>query len=369
MDPAARERPHFGWLLAIVAAAFLGGAASGAAVSLIVGNDSSSGGPAAGAKQGLATSEEATITGVVDRASPSVVTIIDEGPTSVDEQGREFQSVSVGSGVIVDPRGFVLTNEHVIHDQGKLSVVLNGGEQRPATLVSTDAPFTDLAVIKIPSGELSALAFGDSDSLKLGQTVVAIGSSLYEYRNSVSLGIVSGLGRRYFRENIFMEDLIQTDAAINNGNSGGPLLTTSGEVVGITTNVVRRVGNQDNVYGIAFAISSKTIQPIVKAIVDRGSFPRPYLGIDHMDIDSDTAASNNLPVDQGALVRQVFAGSPADAAGIKAGDIILRMGRFDLSDDLPFLNALARLSPRDRVAVQLLRDGRALQVTVEVAQR
>ncbi len=369
MDPAIRPaRPHVGWLLAIVAAAFIGGAASGAVVSFLISDGSSGGGSRQASSRSL-TADDSAITSTVAQAGPSIVTIINEQPPAQDSQGNAVQSVSVGSGVIVDQRGFIVTNEHVIHDHGKLSVLLDGGEERAATLVSDDAPFTDLAVLKIPPGNLRALSFGNSDQLKLGQSVIAVGSALYDYRNSVTVGVVSGLGRRYFRQNIFMEDLIQTDAAINNGNSGGPLLTTDGQVVGLTTNVVRRIGDVDNVYGIAFAISSKTIQPIVKAIIDRGSFARPYFGIDHQDVDSDLAASNKLPADHGALVRQVFGGSPAEQAGLRAGDIILKVGRYDLSDDVPFLNALSLFSPRDRIAIQLVRDGRPLQVTVEVGQR
>ena len=256
MDPAVRPaRPRAGWFLAIVGAAFIGGAVSGAVVSFLISDNSS--GTSSSGTAAPGSSQEAAITAAVDQADASVVTIIDEGVTQTDNQGQEFQSVSVGSGVVVDARGYIVTNEHVIHDPGKLSVVLSGGEQRTAQIVSTDAPFTDLAVLRISAGNLKALSFGDSDSLKLGQTVVAIGSALYEYRNSVSVGVVSGLGRRYFRQNVFMEDLIQTDAAINNGNSGGPLLNTQGQVVGLTTNVVRRVGDNDNVYGISFAISSQ----------------------------------------------------------------------------------------------------------------
>jgi 2-alkenal reductase len=166
-----------------------------------------------------------------------------------------------------------------------------------------------------------------------------------------------------------MEDLIQTDAAINSGNSGGPLLTTSGEVVGLTTNVVRRIGTTENVYGIAFAISSRTMEPIVKSIIDRGRFPRPYLGIDHLDLDSEVAAERNLRIDAGALVQRVVDGSPAQAAGVRSGDVILRMGRLELNEDLPFINALARLTPRERVPLQVLRDGRPIEVVVEVAER
>jgi S1-C subfamily serine protease len=347
-----------------VAAAFIGGAAAGAVVSLVLTDNASS---SSGTLGSSATDD--AVTRVVEQANPSVVTIVDEGPTQVDDQGRPFQSVSVGSGVIVDTRGYIVTNEHVVHDPGTLSVVLDGGEQRPATLVSSDAPFTDLAVLKIAAGNLRAASFGDSGALKVGQTVIAMGSALYEYRNSVSVGVVSGLGRRYFRQNIFMDDLIQTDASINNGNSGGPLLNTAGQVVGLTANVVRRIGNDDKVFGISFALSSNTIEPIVKSIIDTGSFPRPYFGIDHLDIDADVAAQQDLPTDQGALVQKVFGGSPADVAGLRVGDIILRLGSQDLDDNTPFLNALLALKPGDRIDVQFLRDGRQLHAIVAVRQR
>ncbi|HXH20933.1 MAG TPA: trypsin-like peptidase domain-containing protein [Dehalococcoidia bacterium] len=369
--PAARRSPAAWYLAVVVAAAFAGGAASGAMVSLFFGGEGEDSGPAAPGlvERRVITSEEDAVTQAVEAAGPAVVTVINQKPPRRDEQGRLVESVSVGTGVVVDARGYVVTNEHVIHEPGQLSVVFLNGEERPARLVSDDAPFSDLAVLQIPPGNLKVLPFGDSSRLKLGQTVIAIGSALFELRNSVTTGVVSGLGRRYLREQVFMEDLIQTDAAINAGNSGGPLITTSGEMVGLTTNVVRRVGATENVYGIAFAISSRTMEPIVRSIIERGKYTRPYLGIEHLELDSDVAFDLNLRVDRGALVRRVVEGSPAQAAGIRPGDIILRMGRFELNEDLPFLNALARFNPRDRVALQLLRDGRPLEVTVEVGER
>lgn len=364
--PPSPRRARAGWFLTVVAAAFMGGAAAGAAVSFVMSDDTPSADEAT--TQQLASVEDA-VTEAVGRAIPSIVTIINQKEPYQDEQGRTVEGLAIGSGVIVDPAGFVLTNEHVIHDRGKLSVVLNNGEERPAKLVAHDAPFTDLSVLQIPGGDLKALPFGDSARLKLGQTIIAIGSALFEYRNSVTVGVVSGLGRRYLRENVMMEDLIQTDAAINSGNSGGPLITTSGQVVGLTTNVVRRIGTTENVYGIAFAISSRTMQPIVKSIIERGFYPRPYIGVDHLEIDSTVAQQQNLRVDHGALVQRVVDGSPAQSAGIRPGDIILRLGRLELSEDIPFINALARLSPNERAPVQLIRDGRLVDVTVQVGQR
>jgi 2-alkenal reductase len=302
-------------------------------------------------------------------AENSVVTIINERPPVSNSQGQLVQTEEVGSGVIVDASGLVLTNEHIISDPGKLTVVLNNGEPRAATLVYSDAPFTDLAVLRIPGGGLKALAFGNSDNLALGQTLVAIGAALGDYRNSVSSGVVSGLHRRYLREGVFMEDLVQTDAAINNGNSGGPLLDLRGEIVGLASNVVRNVGPDDNVFGISLAISSKTMRPIVQAVASNGSYPRPDFGIDHFDLDAETIAAAGANIDHGALVQRVSAGGPAEKAGIQRGDVILRLGQTDVDEDMPFVNALARVGVNDRVAVQVWRGGRVFAATVEVRPR
>jgi S1-C subfamily serine protease len=279
--------------------------------------------------------------------------------------------VNSGSGVIINSGGLVLTNEHVVHDPGTLSVVLSTGEQRPAVLVSDDAPFTDLAVLQIPQGGLQPLAFGDSNNLQVGQTVIAIGSALYEYGNSVTEGIVSGLQRRFLRQGIYEEDLIQTDAAVNTGNSGGPLITLDGRMVGLVSSVVRRVGDVDaeNVTGISFAISSRTIAPIVDSITRTGSFPRPDFGIDQVDLDPPTAAQLGAPVSQGAYVQAVTAGSPAADAGIQEGDIIVALGGQDIVEGFTFLNALAVQDPNAKIEVDLLRDGEPMTVSVQLVPR
>jgi S1-C subfamily serine protease len=354
-------------VLALLAGALLAGAVAGAAVSVVLdrGNDKN----AASKAGAIAPGQPGGVAELVAVVLPSVVTVINEQPPRQDEQGRIVGTVSVGSGVVVDPRGFVLTNEHVIRGASKITIVLEDGKELPATLVSHDAPFTDIAVLRVAGGRLPALPFGDSDALRLGDPVVAIGSALFEYRGSVSVGIVSGLGRRWLREGVYMEDLIQTDAAINNGNSGGPLVNSRGEVVGVVTNVVRRLGASETVFGISFAISSKTFAPVVKSIIERGSYPRPYFGIDHVDLDEEVAASLGVRAERGTLVVRVFGGSPADRAGIRAGDIILRLGAMDLQPDLPFINALSRIGATDRTRLQILRDGRLLEGQIEFVAR
>jgi S1-C subfamily serine protease len=309
--------------------------------------------------------EDSAITGAVEKAVPSVVTIVNKMETN-GGFGLEGAETAAGSGVIIDKRGFIVTNEHVVHGATEIIVALHDGREFPAMLVSADDPFTDLAVIKIDPGteELPALSWGDSDVLKLGQRVVAIGSALSEFRDSVTVGVISGSHRNWSREGVVMEDLIQTDAAVNHGNSGGALLNAEGELVGLNTSVIRSTEAGEAVEGIAFAISSKVAEPIVQTIIDQGSYPRAYLGIAHQDITPGVSALGDLPVDHGALVARVSTGTPAADAGIKEGDIILKMGDTELSPDMPFLNALGRLQPGQPVALLLNRAG--VQMTVLV---
>ena len=354
-------------ILFVVLIAFAGGALSGGAVSMLL-DDSSSEGTAA---EGNTAPQPAdgTAAATVEAALPSVVTIINEQPDRQDAQGNIIGTVAVGSGFIIDARGYIVTNEHVINDVGQLTVVLANGEERPATLVSHDAPFTDLAVIKVQEGGLQALRWEDSERLALGQPVIAIGTALFEFRNSVTVGVVSGLQRRWLRQGVYMEDLIQTDALLNAGNSGGPLLTLDGEVAGINSTVVRTIDGTETVTGVAFAISSRTAQPIVQSIIDKGTNARPYFGIDHQNIDQELLLTTNLRIDHGAIVQRVTGGSPAAQAGIQAGDVLLRLGRFDISEEQPFINVLSRVGLNDRVEVQVWRDGRVFNTTVQVQPR
>jgi serine protease Do len=358
-------------IAAFVAVAIVSGLVSGLAVALLSEDEASPAGqagvtPRPAAARTLTTEEQ--IAQVSQAASASVVTVVNEGEPRV-ENGLTVATVNSGSGVIIDSRGFVITNEHVVNAPGTLSVLLPSGEQRPAIVVSHDAPFTDLAVLQIPEGGLRALPFGDSGDLEVGQTVVAIGSALYEFGNSVTTGVVSGVGRRYLREGIYMEDLIQTDAAINTGNSGGPLVSLDSRMVGMVANVVRRVDGIENVQGISFAISTRVLAPIVDSILRTGSFPRPYFGIDHLDLDVPTAAGRGLPVSEGALVENVFADSPAAQAGIQTGDVILSIGGAEINEGFTFLNTLAIVAPDEQVPVSFLRGEDVMQASVQLVPR
>ena len=349
---SGRKLP-LGLVAAMVVIALVAGAASGVATTLLLEDDEST---PAGPSGDLAD--------VAARALPAVVTVINEiTPSAEYPQG----GVGGGAGVIVDERGFVMTNQHIVSIPGTYTVILDSGEERRATLVSHDAPFTDLAVLRIQSGGLRALKFGDSAALRQGETVLALGSPDIDYRNSVSSGIVSGLERRKQLGDLWIEDLIQFDAAINVGNSGGPIVNLDGEIIGMST--FRDIGGGDEpLFGIAFALSSRSLQPIVQSIIDEGKYPRPYFGIEHQDIDETVTPPANAPR-AGAIVTRVISGSPAQAAGLRAGDVLLRIGRTVIDDRNTFFNALSRVGANERVPVRYWREGRELDATVETVAR
>lgn len=374
MEEGSRLKPPpLGWLAAFLVIAVIAGAVSGAVVALLVGGSSDNKDTTATAQSTPVPTRTQPVNDVVGQVASaavrSVVTVINEEPPHQDENGNTLQTVNSGSGFIFDANGYIVTNEHVIDQPGTLSVVLNDGQQRPATLVSDDAPFTDLAVLRIPGGGLTPLTFADSDKLVPGQAVIAIGSALFEYQNSVTTGVVSGLKRRYLRNGIFEEDLIQTDAAVNTGNSGGPLVTLDGKVVGMVSNVVRRIANSDQVQGISFAISSRTIVPLITEIVKNGKVARPYFGIQDQDLDPSAGLPDGVTIDHGALVTDVIVGSPAAQAGIQKGDIILSIGDSQITPDFTFLNALASVGPNDNVPIQLQRGSSVMSLNVQMVPR
>jgi S1-C subfamily serine protease len=360
------------WIAVVALIAGLAGGLTGAVVTHVMSDDAAAPSPAVTTveERQVTLEESSAVTDAVEKAVPSVVTIINTLAAG-SQFGLEAEETAAGSGVIIDSRGFIVTNEHVVQGAAGITVVLHDGREFPATLVSADDPFTDLAVVKIDPGaeELPALSWGDSDTLKLGQRVVAIGSALSEFRDSVTVGVVSGSHRNWLRDGVLMEDLIQTDTAVNHGNSGGALINAAGELVGLNTSVIRSTDRGEPVEGIAFAISSNVAAPIVQAIVDQGSYPRAYLGIAHQDMTPAESALGDFPVDHGALVGRVSPGTPAEEAGIKRGDIILRMGDIELNEQMPFLNALGRLEPGQPVTLLIDRDGETMSLEVTPVAR
>ncbi len=315
--------------------------------------------------------EESAVIRAAEKAGPAVVTIETSASRSLFRSATE-----VGSGVIFDPRGFILTNRHVIENASQLTVTLADGRRFPARLVGID-PFdqSDLAIIKVEAGtDLPAAEIGDSSQLRVGQLVVAIGSPLGTFQNSVTSGVISALGRtvqvqRPGRGVVQLRDLIQTDAAINQGNSGGPLVNSLGQVIGINTVVAGEAQN------IGFAIPINVAKPVMLSAVEEGRVRRPWLGICYFMVTGELANQFQLPVDYGAYVYcqdtsqpAVLPGSPAARAGLQERDVILEVNGRRLDSRYALVDALAQARVGERVTLTVLRAGRTFQVQVTLGE-
>jgi serine protease Do len=277
-----------------------------------------------------------------------------------EEMHREFKQPSLGSGFIIDEDGFVVTNNHVIEDADQIKVKLKDEHEFDAKIVGRD-PNTDIALLKIESAQnLPTIKLGDSDALKVGQWVVAIGSP-FGLEHTVTAGIVSAKGRVIGSGPY--DDFIQTDASINPGNSGGPLLNMNGEVVGINTAIVA------NGQGIGFAIPVNMARGIVNQLQAHGSVTRGWLGVSIQDLSPELAEYYGIKDKKGALVAQVFEGDPADKAGIQANDVIVEVDGKSIESSRDLTNKIANLEVGKKTSVTLLRDGKKKTVAVEIAKR
>jgi 2-alkenal reductase len=262
----------------------------------------------------------------------------------------------MGSGVIVSEDGYILTNNHVISDGKEYHVELADGTTMQAKLISADS-FSDLAVLKV-EGKMPAVAkMGNSDLLKPGETVIAIGSPLGNFKNTVTSGVISATGRFLESSGGYqMENLIQTDTAINQGNSGGPLVNLAGEVIGINVMIVRGSSTSSaTAEGLGFAIPSNTAKLISEQIIEKGSFSRPVLGIRWAEITARMARAYRLPTQYGVYVMESSSGGPAARAGIQVDDIIIRIGDYTIEENGSFYNCLFKYSPGDTVEIEVYR--------------
>jgi 2-alkenal reductase len=304
--------------------------------------------------------ESSAIINAVDKVAPAVVT--------VHASGGLGGVSGTGSGFIFDPDGWILTNKHVVEDMTTLVVELYDGRTFPAEVVGIDT-LTDLAIIHIEASGLGSAPIGSSDALEVGQLAIAIGNPLGTYRDTVTTGVISGLGRQIQAGGITSSEqlnhLIQTDAAINPGNSGGPLVNSAGQVIGINTAVA------SSAQGIGFAIPIDVAKPIMALALNGKPIARPWVGVYYTMIDRGLAEERDLPVDEGALIASntegvpaVFVGSPAEDAGLLEGDIITAIdGRsVDLDHDVATL--LLPHVPGDVVVMTINRDGENLDVEV-----
>jgi 2-alkenal reductase len=298
-----------------------------------------------------------TITESVERVSPAVVTVLASGP------GASAPEIS-GSGVIISPEGYILTNQHVIEDASETRVILSDGRELAAKVIGSDS-FADLAVLQADPDQLEEFAvLGNSEILNPGEPVIAIGSPLGKFQNTVTVGVVSATERMLrISENYQMEGLIQTDAAINQGNSGGPLVNLAGEVIGINTLIVRG-GTRVGAEGLGFAIPSNMAEAISSQIIEQGYVARPYLGIRWEWINPRISQAYNLPVEWGAFISSVLPGTPADQAGLQRGDIIIQLEEQTLGENTPFINALYQYTPGETISCVIQRGSEQLELSL-----
>ncbi len=303
-----------------------------------------------------------TVPAIVARAMPAVVSITTR-QIERDQFNRPISTRGLGSGFIFDRRGYVLTNHHVVADADQIKVTLSDERNFRASLVGADQ-FTDLAVLKLEGKGFATITLGDSRQLKVGETVVAIGSPLWiEGGPTVTTGVVSALGRTMEQDGLpMLHELLQTDAAINAGNSGGPLLDLSGRVVGINTAVIA------SAHGIGFAISIDTAKPVVRELIARGRVVRPALGLVGVSLTPQIAYANDLPIERGVLVLRVDADGPAEAAGLEPGDVIVTLGTSPVKNLHHFHEALARHRIGETVEVSLWREGQTLARSAVLAE-
>ena len=270
---------------------------------------------------------------VVTKAMPSVVSVTTETVVFSRFFGQHTER-SAGSGIIIDDEGYIVTNDHVVENAENIYVELHDGRAFPATMVGSD-PLSDLAVIKIDAADLPHAYWGDSSSLSLGEWVLAIGNALGE-GIIVTQGIVSRLNVSVNAEGNVLYGLIQTDAAVNPGNSGGPLVNMAGEVIGITSVKIVASG----VEGMGYAISSDEAKPIILDLIRHGRVTYPWLGVGLYTVDPSLAAALDLSVDRGAIIVELVPGSPADAAGLRQDDIIIGFGGQEISGVADLVRAI-----------------------------
>lgn len=321
--------------------------------------------PAPQPTSAASAAEASSMVAAVQRVAPAVVTV----------RVETSQGAGSGSGVIISDQGYILTNNHVVEDAQQLAVVFADSSLREARLVGTD-PLNDIAVIQV-EGELPGVAaIGDAAALQPGEQVLALGSPLGNFRNTVTAGVVSATNRSVGP----MEGLIQTDAAINSGNSGGPLINLRGEVIGINTLVVRsdfELGSSAApVEGLGFSVPSTIFRNVAEQLIANGEVRYPFLGISYSMITGTIAAEFDLPVQNGAFIQSsqpgqaaVQPGTAAAAAGLQEGDIIVALDGARLDAETSLRQLLLRHQPGDTVSLTLLRDGEEQEVMVTLGER
>ena len=314
------------------------------------------------------TDIQSTITQSVQKVGPAVVTVVGTIPGQATFFSSTGDQTVSGSGVFISDQGYILTNNHVVADTKSLTIVLSDGTQQPASIVGADQ-YSDIAVLKT-TGKVPAVAtLGNSDLLQPGESAIAIGSPLGDFKNTVTVGVISATGRSIDTgQGYQIENLIQTDAAINQGNSGGPLVNLAGEVIGINTLIVRNTGSGAVAEGLGFAIPINTAQAVATQIIQNGYIAHPYLGINYQPITPDIASAYRLPAQWGVYITSVASGSPASKAGLQQGDIITSINGTAIDETHQYLNLLLTYQPGEQVKLGIIRNGKSMEVLVTLGQ-
>ena len=318
---------------------------------------------------------------VAEKAKPAVVTIITDKVVSLNQfddfgfffyqpnmpRQREFKTNALGSGVIVDSKnGYILTNNHVVDDMDGIRVKLIDKREFDATIIGTD-PKSDLAVLKIDAENLDDIDIGDSESIRVGEWVMAVGSPFSEnLSHTVTTGIVSAIGRSNILNSGSYEDFIQTDAAINPGNSGGALLNMDGDLIGINT-AIATGGYEKGNRGVGFAIPSNMAQRIMSDLIDKGYVTRSWLGVIIQELDNETAEALDIETRNGALIADVVKDSPAEDAGMQEGDVIVEFNGKPIANTANLKNVVSLTAPESTNRVKVIRNGspKTVKVTLQ----
>ncbi len=308
--------------------------------------------PPAPETQSLTIIEESATVEAVEKVLPAVVTVLNRG---------QFGGGS-GSGFFISSDGYLVSNFHVVEGASNLQVIYAQGGRAPATLIGT-APEFDLAVLKVDGPVPAVTEWGDSGELPLGSGVIAIGSALGQYQNSVTAGILSGFNRQLGGLN----GLLQTDAAINHGNSGGPLINIGGQVIGINAMVVR--GGLSDAEGLGFAIPSNIAQNVVRNLIESGEARHPFLGIQYQALNPQLADEEGLTIVEGALLDSIVDGTPADRAGLRSGDVIVAIEDTPVDDRHSLVSLLLEHVAGDTITLEILREGKIIETDLTLGER
>ena len=316
---------------------------------------------------------DAEYTKLIESVVPSVVsitssrTVLQQVPLTIEDlllgrqRAQKAKSTSLGSGVIVSKEGHIISNHHVIAGMTEIRAQLPDGRNVAARLIGSD-PATDIAVLKIEEKNIEALPLGDSDDLRVGQQIFAIGNP-YGLDETVTRGVVSAKGRRTANDSGV--EVLQHDAAVNPGNSGGPLVNIRGQIVGINSSIYTRTGGFQ---GISFAIPANTVRRVMDAIISRGRAVRGWLGVGLQAVTPRLAQSFGVPDTRGAIITEIMRGSPAELAGLQPGDVLRKFNGNDVGDVMSLRKQIAGLEIGAKVEVVIMRGGREAKTTLEVVE-